>query len=117
MEQCAVIENGYWDIQDLSRYLKVKIKTLYAMMLGAFPIIAWGSSFDSGNRKLTPGWKTTEARLSVRSNKSESIKGRRSGKGNADIDRLIRKAIDQSKQKPIILTTGNQTGSRDPERR
>jgi len=32
MEPCASIENGYWDIRDLSNYLKVKIKTLYALV-------------------------------------------------------------------------------------
>ena len=32
MEPCTAIENGYWDIRDLSHYLKVKMKTLYALV-------------------------------------------------------------------------------------
>lgn len=27
-----IFDNSYWDILDLSRYLKVKVKTLYAMI-------------------------------------------------------------------------------------
>jgi excisionase family DNA binding protein len=32
MEHCTFIDNGYWDIKDLSDYLKIKVKTLYAMI-------------------------------------------------------------------------------------
>jgi len=32
VKQCTLINNGYWDIADLSKYLKVKIKTIYAMV-------------------------------------------------------------------------------------
>ena len=32
VEQCALIDSGFWDIEDLSIYLKVKTKTIYAMV-------------------------------------------------------------------------------------
>jgi excisionase family DNA binding protein len=31
MAEDQIIENGFWDIADLSSYLKVKVKTIYAM--------------------------------------------------------------------------------------
>jgi hypothetical protein len=46
-------------------------------------------------------------------NQSKNIKVKRSDNGNIHLDKLIRKAIDQSKQEVIIPATGNQTGSRD----
>jgi excisionase family DNA binding protein len=32
MSANQIFDNSYWDILDLSRYLKIKVKTLYAMI-------------------------------------------------------------------------------------
>lgn len=114
MEPCTAIENGYWDIRDLSHYLKVKMKTLYALV----PVIphyrvgklirfrkAEIDSWMEHHRGMAYGQGVTPGNHRVR----------RSGKGQADIDKLIRKAIDQTKGETYNLITGNQTGSRDPK--
>jgi excisionase family DNA binding protein len=32
MAENQIMDNGFWDIADLSGYLKVKVKTIYAMI-------------------------------------------------------------------------------------
>ena len=97
MEHCTLIDNGYWDIKDLSGYLKVKTKTLYAM-ISYIPHYHVGKLIRFKKQEIDSWMEGNRTKALGQNNKSESHKGRQSGKGSADIDRLIRKSIDQSKQ-------------------
>jgi excisionase family DNA binding protein len=96
VEQCTLMDNSYWDIKDLSHYLKVKIKTLYAMVPD-IPHYRVGKLIRFRKQEIDSWMENNRMMVPGHSNKSENPKGELSGKGNVDIDRLIRKAIDQSK--------------------
>jgi excisionase family DNA binding protein len=97
MEQSISIDNGYWDIKDLSQYLKVKIKTLYAMVPD-IPHYRIGKLIRFRKQEIDSWMEKNRSMFSGHDDNSLNFKGNLSGMGNADIDRLIRKAIDQSKQ-------------------
>ncbi|MCX5818773.1 MAG: helix-turn-helix domain-containing protein [Deltaproteobacteria bacterium] len=96
MEQCTITDNNYWDIKDLSGYLKVKIKTLYAM-LPDIPHYRLRKQIRFKKQEIDSWMEHNRIMAPSQSNKTQNSGGKRSGKGNADIDRMIRKAIDQSK--------------------
>jgi len=114
MEPCTAIENGYWDIRDLSNYLKVKIKTLYALV-PVIPHYRVGKLIRFRKEEIDSWMERHRGRVCGQGVQSGALRVRRPGKGSADIDRLIRKAIDQNKGETYNLITGNQTGSRDPK--
>jgi excisionase family DNA binding protein len=114
MEPCAVTENGYWDIQDLSHYLKVKIKTLYALV-PVIPHYRVGKLIRFRKEEIDSWMEHHRGTVCVQGIQSGAWRVRRMGKGHADIDRMIRKAIDQNRGETYNLATGNQTGSRDPK--
>ena len=114
MEPCAVTENSYWDIRDLSHYLKVKIKTLYALV-PVIPHYRVGKLIRFRKEEIDSWMEHHRGRVCGQGLQSDAWRVRRTGKGHADIDMLIRKAIDQNKGGTYNLATGNQTGSRDPE--
>jgi excisionase family DNA binding protein len=97
MEHYCLIDNGYWDIKDLSRYLKVRIKTLYAMVPD-IPHYRIGKLIRFRKQEIDSWMERNRNMVFDRGGKSGNPKGGLSGKTNTDIDRLIRKAIDQSKQ-------------------
>ena len=96
MEPCTAIENGYWDIRDLSNYLKVKMKTLYALV-PEIPHYRVGKLIRFRKQEID-SWMEHKRGMACRQVvKSGKHRARSTGKANADIGRLIRKAIDQSK--------------------
>jgi excisionase family DNA binding protein len=90
MAENQIIDNGFWDIADLSSYLKVKIKTLYAMTAN-IPHYRVGKLIRFRKDEIDSWMENKRVKASDRINKSKNIKG------NIPIDKLIRKAIDQSK--------------------
>ncbi len=114
MEPCTAIENGYWDIRDLSNYLKVKMKTLYALV-PEIPHYRVGKLIRFRKQEIDSRMEHNRGMAYGQGVKSGNHRMRRTGKGHADIDKMIRKAIDQNKGETYNLITGNQTGSRDPK--
>ncbi len=89
--------NEFWDIKDLSIYLKVKVKTLYAM-LQEIPHYRIGKlirfrkvEIDNWLEGKTP--KIRDSKSEANSKKRKPLE-----KGNIHIDNLVRKAIDQTKE-------------------
>lgn len=97
MEEIISHDNGYWDIKDLSHYLKVKIKTLYAMVPD-IPHYRIGKLIRFRKQEIDSWMEHNRSILFCHDDNASSFKGNISNKGNSDIDRLIRKAIDQGKQ-------------------
>lgn len=93
--QCALIDNAYWDIEDLSKYLKVKIKTLYAM-IPDIPHYRVGRLIRFKKQEIDAWMENKRVNAFDGLNKSKIIKDKPLNKGNMNIDKLIRKAIDQS---------------------
>ncbi len=114
MEPCTAIENGYWDIRDLSNYLKVKMKTLYALV-PELPHYRVGKLIRFRKEEIDSWMEHHRGMACGQGIPSRNNRARRPGKGHADIDKMIRKAIDQNKGETYNLITGNQTGSRDPK--
>jgi len=96
MASDQMIDNGFWDIEDLSHYLKVKIKTLYAMS-SDIPHYRVGKLIRFRKKEIDSWMENKRVEVQNGANKSRNIKGKQSDKGDAPIDKLIRKAIDQSK--------------------
>jgi excisionase family DNA binding protein len=91
-----VIANGFWDIADLSKYLKVKIKTIYAMT-SDIPHYRVGKLIRFKKQEIDSWMESKRVKAFDGINKSKNIKGKQSDKGNTHIDKLIRKVIDQSR--------------------
>jgi excisionase family DNA binding protein len=98
VEQITIIDNGYWDIKDLSNYLKVKIKTLYAM-IPDIPHYRVGKLIRFRKQEIDSWMNNNRTMALNQSNKKSVLKGTRSRKGNIDIDKMVRKAIDQSRDR------------------
>ena len=96
MAENQIIDNGFWDIADLSSYLKVKIKTLYAMTAN-IPHYRVGKLIRFKKQEIDSWMENKRIKALDGINKSKNIKGKQSDKGNNHIDKLIRKVIDQSK--------------------
>ncbi|MEI6610693.1 MAG: helix-turn-helix domain-containing protein [Deltaproteobacteria bacterium] len=95
MAEDQIIENGFWDIADLSSYLKVKVKTIYAMTSG-IPHYRVGKLIRFRKQEIDSWMESNRGKAFDGINKSKNIKIKNTDKGNIIIDKLIRKAIDQS---------------------
>jgi excisionase family DNA binding protein len=116
MEQCASIENRYWDIKDLSEYLKVKIKTLYAM-LPDIPHYRLGKLIRFRKQEIDSWMERKRNMAPGQRNGSVNLKGRPSRRCDVDIDGMVRKAIDQSKPEVYNPDHGKSDRIEGPKRR
>ncbi|MGP8154572.1 MAG: helix-turn-helix domain-containing protein [Smithella sp.] len=95
VEQCALIDSGFWDIEDLSIYLKVKTKTIYAMVTD-IPHYRIGKLIRFKKAEID-AWLENK-RENVQDIKIQTREKRKiSDSSNKHIDRIIRKTIDQTK--------------------
>jgi len=83
------LPNGFWDIEDLSNYLKVKVKTLYAIVPD-IPHYRIGKLIRFRKEEID-SWMEGKRERAVQRNNSS-----RKRKIALPIDRLIKKAIDQA---------------------
>jgi excisionase family DNA binding protein len=99
-----IFDKSYWDILDLSRYLNVKVKTLYAMIYD-IPHYRVGKLIRFKKEEI-------EAWMENKKGNDRDIKIQQRGKrkltesANKDINRLIRKTIDQTKEEGYNLDHG-----------
>jgi len=98
--------NEFWDISDLSIYLKVKVKTLYAMVSN-IPHYRVGRLIRFRKEEIDSWMESKQFNALGGTNKPRKIKSRPSDKGDITIDKLIRKAIDQSKNAVYNPSHGN----------
>jgi excisionase family DNA binding protein len=105
IEQCARIDNGFWDIEDLSKYLKVKIKTLYAMTHD-IPHYRVGKLIRFRKQEIDSWMENKRFKGLNPINKSRNRICRRIETGHVHIDKLIRNAIDQNKNESYIIGHG-----------
>ena len=98
-----VIANGFWDIEDLSPYMKVKIKTLYAM-IPDIPHYRIGKLIRFKKAEID-SWLESK-RENVQDVKLPREKRKKSESANNYIDKIIRKTIDQTKQEDYNLDHG-----------
>jgi excisionase family DNA binding protein len=96
MSANQAFDNGYWDILDLSHYLKVKVKTLYAMICD-IPHYRVGKLIRFKKVEIE-AWMESKRVKSKVEGKKPIEKRKPIETANLNIDRLIRKTIDQSKQ-------------------
>ena len=90
-----IFDKSYWDILDLSRYLNVKVKTLYAMIYN-IPHYRIGKLIRFKKAEID-AWLESK-RAKVRNVKTYHREKRKTSEStNTNIDRIIRKTIDQSK--------------------
>ncbi|PKN69148.1 MAG: hypothetical protein CVU54_11605 [Deltaproteobacteria bacterium HGW-Deltaproteobacteria-12] len=98
-----IFDSSYWDILDLSHYLKVKVKTLYAMIYD-IPHYRVGKLIRFKKEEIEAWMENKKAKEDVK--KQPRKKRERSESANSHIDRLIRKTIDQTKQEDYNLDHG-----------
>jgi len=96
MTENSMIDDGFWDIEDLSNYLKVKIKTLYAMS-SDIPHYRVGKLIRFRKQEIDSWMENRRVEVNDRINTSRNRKDQQLDKSLTPIDKLIRKAIDQSK--------------------
>lgn len=89
-EQPGALQDGLWDIRDLSGYLKVKIKTVYAMV-PYIPHYRIGKLIRF-QKAAIDNWLESK-----RKNNQEDLQNRKP-RESTNIDLLIRKTIDRAKQ-------------------
>jgi len=89
-EQHALPDN-YWDIKDLSSYLKIKTKTLYAM-ISEIPHYRIGRLIRFKKEEID-SWLESKRQIAQKAKKIEKRES-----SNYQINSLIRKTIDQEKQ-------------------
>lgn len=92
-----ISDNGFWDIEDLSYYLKVKVKTLYAMV-SDIPHYRVGKLIRFKKNEIDSWMQNKKEKTFDEINKTKNIIRNQSYKSNMPIDKMIGKAIDQSKQ-------------------
>ena len=98
-----IFDNSYWDILDLSHYLKVKVKTLYAMIYD-IPHYRVGKLIRFKKKEIEAWMENKKGKDDF---KTQTRKKREvSESANSHIDRLIRKTIDQTKQEDYNLDHG-----------
>ena len=97
MAENQIMDQGFWDIADLSSYLKVKVKTIYAM-ISDIPHYRVGRLIRFKKQEIDSWMENKRVKASDEINQSINIKVKRSDNGNIHLDKLIRNAIDQSKQ-------------------
>jgi len=105
MEENQIIDNRFWDIEDLSAYLKVKIKTLYSM-IPDIPHYRVGKLIRFKKQEIDAWMENKSVYAYGGKNKSRNMKGKKSNHNNIPIEKLIRKAIDQSKTEVYNLDYG-----------
>lgn len=98
------MDDSFWDIKDLSLYLKVKEKTLYAMVCG-IPHYRVGKLIRFKKDEIEV-WMESNRVKSQAEYKKIKEKRKTIGRNNLHVDRLIRKAIDQTKQESYNPTHG-----------
>lgn len=96
MAENQIIDNGFWDIADLSSYLKIKVKTIYAMT-SDIPHYRVGKLIRFKKQEIDSWMENKRVKAFEGINKSKNVKVKISDNGNIHLDKLIRKAIDQSK--------------------
>jgi excisionase family DNA binding protein len=104
MAERRMINNEFWDIEDLSHYLNVKVKTLYAM-IRTIPHYRVGKLIRFKKEEIE-AWM--ESKKEIVQDENKKLKERRKPleKGNNHINRLIRNTIDQAKQEDYNLDHG-----------
>lgn len=91
-EERSALQNGLWDIRDVSGYLKVKIKTIYAMV-PKLPHYRIGKLIRFQKAEID-AWLESK-----RNDDQDAIRRPQMNRKKIDnIDALIRKTIDQVKQ-------------------
>jgi len=114
VEKFIPIDNGFWNIEDLSKYLKVKIKTIYAMIPG-LPHYRVGKLIRFKKQEID-SWLESK-RGNVRDVKiNQRGKRKLSDSANNHIDKLIRKTIDQTKQEDYNLDNGKSDRIEGPKK-
>ncbi|MGA2782860.1 MAG: helix-turn-helix domain-containing protein [Smithella sp.] len=97
-------DDSLWDIKDLSSYLKMKIKTLYAM-LSEIPHYRMGKLIRFKQEEVDAWLKSKKKNVQdIKIQKRE--KRKTSDSANNHIEKLIRKTIDQTKQEDYNLDHG-----------
>jgi len=91
-EEPGALKDGLWDIRDVSGYLKVKIKTIYAMVPD-MPHYRIGKLIRFQKTEIN-AWLESKRKYDHGSIRNP----RMIRKKNDNIDALIRKTIDQVKQ-------------------
>jgi excisionase family DNA binding protein len=103
MSANQIFDNSYWNILDLSRYLNVKVKTLYAMIYD-IPHYRVGKLIRFKKEEIEAWMENKKAKVDF---KTQQRKKREvSELANSHINRLIRKTIDQTKQEDYNLDHG-----------
>ena len=92
-----IIDDGYWDISDLSAYLKIKIKTLYAMA-SDIPHYRVGKLIRFKKDEIDSWMQNKKEKMHNETSKLKISKSKPQKKGDLLVDKLIRKAIDRSNQ-------------------
>lgn len=87
-----LVKNRYWDIADLSLYLKIKVKTLYSMVWD-IPHYRIGKLIRFQKQEID-AWLEGKRKQQGREGRNRRT---RSGQ-KMDIDRIIRKTIDQENE-------------------
>jgi len=104
MTENQIIKNGFWNIADLSNYLKVKIKTLYAMIPG-IPHYRVGKLIRFRKQEIDVWLESKKG--NIQDVKIQTRKKRKTyDSANNHIDKFIRKTIDQIKQEDYNLDHG-----------
>lgn len=104
MSENQIFDNSYWDILDLSHYLKVKVKTLYAMICN-IPHYRIGKLIRFKKAEIDTWLESKKEK--VKDIKTKTREKRKSSKSaNTCINKLIRNAIDQSKEEDYNLDHG-----------
>lgn len=92
VEPCVLIDGGFWDIDDLSSYLNVKVKTIYSMVPD-IPHYRIGRLIRFKKDEIDSWLESKKANV----HQSMQIKKPRESANN-QIDLLVRKIIDRTKQ-------------------
>jgi excisionase family DNA binding protein len=99
-----IFDKSYWDILDLSHYLKIKVKTLYAMIYD-IPHYRVGKLIRFKKEEID-AWleskRENDHDVKIQQKKKRGV----SESANSHINRLIRKTIDQTKQEDYNLDHG-----------
>ena len=91
------MDKGFWDMVDLSAYLKIKIKTLYAMV-SDIPHYRVGKLIRFKKDEIDAWMQNKKEKTFDEIDKAIVSKSKPPNKGITPVDKMIRKAIDQSKQ-------------------
>ena len=98
-----IFDKSYWDILDLSHYLNVKVKTLYAMIYD-IPHYRIGKLIRFKKEEIEAWMGDKKAKVDFKTQPRK--KREASESANSHINRLIRKTIDQTKQEDYNLDHG-----------